>query len=240
MTVWKSFGASVTGPGHIRACKPNQDAWRAFHHTWCDGIIVSDGLGSKKLSDLGSNAACRAVDCAVYDCRYKTEIDQTLLIDKIKSNWLSFIAPLDPQDCSATCLFAFRFSDGIIRTGMLGDGLIAILKDDGSILPLTEDKTNGFSNVTSALSTKTKDKEWQFLPPLQEDLCRAVLLCTDGVSDDLNDVDTFVRGFLDCNIDSACASSSRNTRIMLEKWPVPKHSDDKTIACLIRKETEDD
>jgi len=240
MTLWKSFGASVPGPGHIREGKPNQDAWAAFHYTWSDGVIASDGLGSKIFSDFGSNAACRAVACAVYSCRYKTEIDQTFLFDKIKSNWLSFIAPLEPRDCSATCLFAFRFSDGLIRTGMIGDGLIAVLKNDDTVLPISEDKTNGFSNITSALSIKTTGKEWHFLPPLQEDLCRAILLCTDGVSDDLTDIDRFTRDFITHAIDSSCVCASRNARIMLEDWPVPRHSDDKTIACLFRREAEDE
>jgi len=239
MTVWKSFGTSVIGPGHIRCGKPNQDAWAAFHHTWADGIIASDGLGSKPFSDLGSSAACQAVACAVHACRYKTDIDQTFLADKIKNNWLSFIAPLEPRDCSATCLFAFRFTDGLIRVGMLGDGLIGILKIDDTVISLTEDKTDGFSNLTSALSTKTTDKSWQFLT-LQENLCRAILLCTDGVSDDLTDTDMFTREFILSHTDNlACISASRNARIMLENWPTPMHSDDKTIVCLFRKGAED-
>ena len=240
MTLWKSFGASVIGPGHISDGKPNQDAWTAFHHLRNDGIIVSDGMGSKKFSDFGSEAACRAVACAVYACRGKTEADQSFLFDRIISNWLSFTEPLEPRDCSATCLFAVRFSDGLIRTGMLGDGLISILKTDGSVISLNENKTDSFSNITTALSSKTAGKEWRFLPPLQEELCRAVLLCTDGVSDDLTDTDELIKMIISSAGNSACVSLSRNIRIMLENWPTPKHSDDKTIACLFRKETEDE
>jgi len=240
MTTWKSFGASVIGPGHIRDCKPNQDSWTAFHHIWCDGITASDGIGSKNLSDFGSNAACRAVACAVYACRGKTKIEQNFLFDRIKSNWLSFIAPLEPLDCSATCLFAFRFADGFIRTGMIGDGLISILKTDDNIISLNEDKTDSFSNITSALSAKSTSKEWRFLPPLNENLCRAVLLCTDGVSDDLTAADTFTRMIASHTGNSARLSLSRNARIMLEDWKTPMHGDDKTIACLFREETEDE
>jgi len=239
MTVWKSFGASVIGPGHIRTGKPNQDAWTAFHHTWGDGIVASDGVGSKDFSGFGSEAACRAVACAVYACRDKTKIEQTFLFDKIKSNWLSFIAPLKHQDCSATCLFALRFTDGLIRSGMLGDGLISFLKGDGTVLSLTEDKSEGFSNLTTALSNNTTGKEWQFLT-LREELCSAILLCTDGVSDDLTDTDAFVRNFTAYAIDLACVSASRNTREMLENWPTPKHSDDKTVVCLFQSEVDDE
>ena len=55
MIAWRSFGASVIGPGHAASRLPNQDAWLAFHHIRADGIVVSDGLGSKPLSDFGSS-----------------------------------------------------------------------------------------------------------------------------------------------------------------------------------------
>jgi serine/threonine protein phosphatase PrpC len=240
MTVWKSFGASVIGPKHIRSGELNQDAWAAFHHTWGDGIIVSDGLGSKTLSGFGSKAACYAAANAAYICRDKTEIDQNFLSDKIKSNWLSLIAPLNAHDCSATCLFAFRFSNGVIRLGMLGDGLIAILKIDGTVMSFDENKTNGFSNlVNSSLSAKITGRDWQFLE-IHENHCRAVLICTDGISDDLADTGRFVREFVTYHVDLAVVSASRKTREMLEKWPTPKHSDDKTLACLFRKDADDE
>ena len=246
MTVWKSFGASVTGPKHIREGKPNQDSWAAFHHTWGDGVVASDGLGSKVLSEIGSDAVCRAVECAARTCHglqsseNHMEDELTFLSDRIKSIWLSFIAPLEPRDCSATCMFAFRFADGIIRMGMLGDGLLAVLKSDGTVLSLSEDKTGSFSNVTSALSKNTTSKDWRFLT-LQENLCRAVLLCTDGISDDLTDIDNFVRGFVAHSVALACTvAASRSARKMLEDWPTPKHSDDKTIACLFGEEVVDE
>ena len=144
MTLWKSFGASVRGPSHITEGLPNQDAWMSFHHTWGDGIVVSDGVGSKPFSNFGSDAACLAVGCAALACRIKAEIsqveiDRDYLLERIQHYWLSNISPLEPRDCSATCLFAFRFGDGLIHLGMLGDGLVAALKPDGSVVSLTED-----------------------------------------------------------------------------------------------------
>ncbi len=76
MTLWKSFGASVLGPSHITEGLPNQDAWMSFHHTWGDGIVVSDGVGSKPFSNFGSDAGCLAVGCAALACRIKAEISQ--------------------------------------------------------------------------------------------------------------------------------------------------------------------
>lgn len=243
MTLWKSFGASVRGPGHITEGLPNQDAWMSFHHAWGDGIVVSDGVGSKPFSNYGSEAACLAVGCAVLACRIKAEISEgeinhAFLLERIQHYWLSNISPLEPRDCSATCLFAFRLGDGLIHLGMLGDGLVAVLKSDSSVVSLTEDKDHGFSNITTALSKNVSPNEWRHFA-LPEEECIALLLCTDGVADDLDDVDGFVSGFIEAHCSIAEISANRRTREMLEKWPTPKHSDDKTIACLFREDLPD-
>jgi len=235
MILWKSFGASAVGPGHIATGTPNQDAWVSFHHAWGDGIAISDGLGSKPLSNFGSQAACLAVEQAFVACRNQTKIDHGFLSERIKTNWLSRIAPLEPHDCAATCLFALRLGDGTIRMGMLGDGLAAVLKVNGSVVSLTEDKSQGFSNITSALSPNNLSKDWLHLS-LQEEECDAILLCTDGVADDLENVDEFVKGYIESHRALSTLSANRHTRTMLENWPTPKHSDDKTIACLCKEE----
>jgi len=239
-TAWKSFGASVIGPGHIAAGKPNQDAWSSFHHSWGDGIVVSDGLGSKPLSDYGSGAACRAVERAVrrfsvraQDAQPVAESQYSALLADILDGWLDSIAPLDPKDSAATCLFAFRLSDGLVRLGVLGDGCAAAVKHDGAVVSLSDDKTAGFSNVTSALSPGTSEASWTVVA-VPETECAAVVLCTDGVLDDLEDVEGFMAGFVTAHCGLAKTTASRRAYEMLENWPVPGHSDDKTIACLCR------
>lgn len=244
ITFWKSFGASVRGPGHIAEGLPNQDAWMSFHHYWGDVIVVSDGVGSKPFSNFGSNAACLAVGCAASACRFKSErfqngINRNFLFEQILYYWLSYISPLEPRDCSATCLFAFRSGDGLIHLGMLGDGLVATLKSDSTVISLSEDKGHGFSNITTALTLSTSPNEWRYFSLPEED-CMAVLLCTDGVADDLENYDGFVTGFIEAHCSIAEISANRRTREMLEKWPTPKHSDDKTIACLFREDAPDD
>ena len=231
MMLWKSFGASVIGPGHIAAGKPNQDAWLAFHHVWGDGIVVSDGLGSSRFPILAAMPPALRWLAAANACRDKTEIDHGFLSNRIKTNWLSLIVPLEPHDCAATCLFAFRLGDGTIHLGMLGDGLAAAVKADGSIVSLSEDKSQGFSNITIALSPNSAAKDWRHLS-LPEEECAAVLLCTDGVADDLDNVDGFVKGFIEAHRALAAVSHNRHIRDMLGRWPTPNHSDDKTIACL--------
>ena len=239
MTLWNGFGASIIGPGHIAAGQPNQDAWLAFHHVWGDGIVVSDGLGSKPFSDFGSRAACRAVALAAQACRGKAVMDHAFMSDRITSKWLSLIMPLDARDCAATCVFAFRVNDGMVRMGMLGDGLASLVKTDGSVVTLSDDKSKGFSNITAELSTTVTVKDWRWLSMPEAD-CQSIVLCTDGVADDLSDVNGFVKEFADAHRRLSSVSAARRAREALENWPTPKHSDDKTIACLFQAEVVDE
>ena len=177
MIIWNSFGASVIGPDHITAGKPNQDAWIAFHRIWGDGIVVADGLGSKPFSNFGSNAACRAVAQAVNACRGNGVMDHALVSDRIRKTWLSLIKPLDASECASTCLFAFRINDGMVHMGMLGDGLAAAVKTDGSVASLSDDKSEGFSNITAALSANLLANDWRWLSVPEGD-CESIILCT--------------------------------------------------------------
>lgn len=239
-TSWKSFGASVIGPGHIATGKPNQDAWAAFHHIWGDGIVVSDGLGSKALSDFGSKAACAAVESAVRRfASARATGSQPNLLEDIRDGWLESISPLDPKEAYATCIFAFRLCDGIVRMGLLGDGCAAAVKQDGTVTSLVDDKTANFSNMTNALTPTTSEAHWSLFE-LSESECEAVVLCTDGISDDLEDIDGFMTAFVTASRGRARASAARQALEMLNDWPVPKHSDDKTIACLFREVTSDE
>jgi serine/threonine protein phosphatase PrpC len=239
MIVWRSFGASVIGPGHVAAGLPNQDAWASFHHVWGDGIVVSDGLGSKPFSDFGSRAACLAVARAVHSGSGKPDLDRSMLSDRITRKWISLLAPLTPRDCAATCLFAFRLNDGVVHMGMLGDGLVAVVRGDGTIASLSDDKSEGFSNMTDTLSPDVTVRDWRWLSMPEED-CQSIVLCTDGVSDDLSDATGFVKEFSEAHRCLASVSAARRAREALQKWPTPKHSDDKTIACLFWEEVADE
>ena len=239
-STWTSFGASVVGPAHATSSRPNQDAWFSFHRSWGDGIVVSDGLGSKVLSDLGSDAACRAVARASREFAVSGKPrDSRKLPEAIGAAWLEEIVPLDPRDTSATCLYALRLGDGKLRLGILGDGCVAAVKRNGSVVVLREDKGSSFSNTTTALGPTTKSDEWQVLD-VDEAECRAVILCSDGVADDLEDVEGFMADFVEVHCRLARVTASRRLRAMLATWPVPKHSDDKTLGCLYRSEDVDD
>ena len=237
MSAWNSFGISTIGPGHIKNGIPNQDSFAEKHSTSFDCITVSDGVGSCPKSDIGSAMSCRAVlETISRFAESNGPVENSTVLDSIKKRFFEMIAPFDARECSATCLFAVRWNERIILA-LLGDGLAAVLMKDGSVHALSDDKTNGFSNLVSALSPRVEAENWKLLE-LPEDDCSSVLLCTDGISDDLSDPEGFVKGFLLNCITGTIENNIRTTREMLLNWPVPKHSDDKTIACMYRVEVE--
>lgn len=239
--MWKCFGASVRGKGHIRAGIPNQDSFRISNLKWGDVAVVSDGVGSCPHAAEGSFAACKAI---VYEAKkyHKNKEGINAFLSNAHKIWAGCISPFKPNESSATCLFAIRPNGESILAGMLGDGMISVLKTDGSYAELVEDKDGYFSNQTAALSESTQPCQWKtLLLPSSE--CRAILLCTDGVADDI-DPDKKL-GFIRHIYTQArkCAppsTASKELRKMLKNWPVPKHSDDKTLVCLYKSGKNDE
>ncbi len=230
---WDSFGASVRGRGHVRMFTPNQDSFRIINRSWGDVAVVSDGVGSCPTSEYGSAAACRAVVCAAEKwVRNNGEVD-TLLAD-IHTKWLAGIMPFSPEKSAATCLFVIRPNEKrIMLLGMIGDGMVAVLKKDGSFIALSEDKDDCFSNQTCSLANNTQISQWR-TQLLDQDECIAAVLCTDGVADDLppSKRKGFVKQLYKHGRAHSAIGKKRGLRKMLENWPVPMHVDDMTLVCL--------
>jgi serine/threonine protein phosphatase PrpC len=238
---WRSFGATIVGPSHIASQKPNQDSWSSFHHSWGDGIVLSDGLGSKSLSDWGSRYACKAVESAAQNLRLNksSPLEMNSLLIDIQKTWLKLIGDLPEKECSATCLFALRFVDGNIYLGMLGDGCASVVTNKNQVKKIEDDKNNSFSNMTNALSSNLSPDSWLTMS-IRESECNAIILCSDGISDDLDDTDGFILKFYESNCNKSTILAEKDSYNMLNSWPVPKHSDDKTIACLIKEAINDE
>ena len=233
--------ASVAGPLHVKNGIPNQDYCLAKRCKWGNIVAVSDGLGSKIHSDIGSREACKAVFEAArcYSNRDMGSFDFLTIdmLQTIHTNWLIKIAPLSPYDCSATCLFAFLYKEEIML-GRLGDGMIAALgKSDKDNLILSENKQESFSNCTECLQEEFKPDKWE-VRIINSNEYDAVLLCTDGISDDLVPEKTiaFSQELHRSYVNMRPRKITRDIKRWLNAWPTPGHSDDKTIACLFRRE----
>ncbi len=241
MNRWKSWGASVTGPGHLSGRVPNQDAWAANHFQWGDVLVVSDGLGSCPHAEKGAHAACEAVRQAAEFSFQRGRQEASEFPQLIQDYWRLLISPLSPEECSATCLFVVREEGGAVLCGMLGDGLLAGMRTDGSIDLLVADKDDSFANFTCSLSSPRAPLEWK-IRRSSENVYHGFLLCTDGISDDLlpESIEPFVEALMTHYCRLPPEELDVDLKTTLEAWPVPGHSDDKTVACLYQAEDSDD
>ena len=234
-SIWDSWGASVIGPLHIKNGMPNQDSWMIRQYKWGRVVVVSDGLGSKPYSDYGSKAACLAVHEAAKSYQNNQQAKIADILRLIHANWLVKVAPFFPSDCSATCLFAIQI-DEVITLGRLGDGMIAVYgESEKDCFILSDDKMDSFSNYTYSLHHEFKPDLWE-TTTIEASRCKAVVLCTDGVSDDLlaETQMAFAQELYYSYRDLAPAERKKDLRRWLSNWPVLGHSDDKTIACLFK------
>ncbi|TSA39064.1 MAG: protein phosphatase 2C domain-containing protein [Methylococcaceae bacterium] len=235
--VWRTWGASVIGPLHSKRNIPNQDAWIARQYTWGDVVVVADGLGSRAKSDIGSQAVCQSVLEAAKTFQRCPNAKIEDILRLIHAHWLIKISPFDTNECLTTCLFVIRYHDRCLLA-QLGDGLIAVCgrNNEESIL-MNDSKLENFSNQTHSIGKKFILEQWQ-TRIISMEAYHAVVLCTDGISDDLlpeaqiDFAQDFSRSY--CNYPSL--KRTVELRGWLKNWSVPGHTDDKTIACLIKKD----
>ena len=235
-SMWSSWGASVIGPMHVQKGIPNQDFWMARQYKWGNVVVVSDGLGSKLHSDHGSKAACFAVLEAAKTYSNNCQARFEDILSLIHVNWLVKVSPFSPYDCSATCLFVIQI-DGQLTFGRLGDGLIAIHGEtESDCLILSDNKQDSFSNFTCSLTKDFNLAQWE-TATMGIQNCRAVVLCTDGIADDLlpgKQMDFAQELYSNYkNLDPA--ERKKDLRRWINDWPVPGHYDDKTVACLFKR-----
>lgn len=231
---WKSWGATVIGPAHEKLGVPNQDAWLSHYYSWGDVVVVSDGLGSKKKSDIGSLAVCSAVVQAAEICKGFPEENIEYFLRLIHSLWLVTILPYSPNECSATCLFVINMREKCL-IAQLGDGIIAAIGKDEQSIIFDEDKQDSFSNLTYCIGENFKIEQWRTYIASPNKF-EAFVLCTDGISDDITPERklSFARELYLSYSNYSLSERKKEIRFWLKNWPVPNHSDDKTVACLYR------
>jgi len=230
-----SFGASVRGPLHQQEGRPNEDTWLRSEGSYGSLVVVCDGMGSKPEARLGSKSACLAVREAVIRWAKSDDVPFSYLAHLVEIYWRLRIHPIEPRNAATTCLMALACTDGSWVVGGVGDGLV-VAKTGRSLKQVVGQRGNGFSNETLGLGASSGAKSWTLvrLPPTPED--RAVILATDGVSDDLKP--ETLEGFCGWLLDSFHPLTPTQRWHQLTKelraWPTPRHQDDKTLAVLRR------
>ena len=177
---WKTFGTTLIGSGHIKINLPNQDAWGSKSYDDYSCIVVADGVGSCKYSDVASKTICQSV-LKVTENIYKSNEDVMIseLFARIIDCYNNSLSKYNSKDCSTTCLFCFRKNDSLLVSSY-GDGLASILFNNDNVISLIDNKEDSFSNVVSAISPHRQNSlrhiEKQ-LQPHQTALSRMRRLC---------------------------------------------------------------
>ena len=228
--------SSVRGLLHQQEKIANQDSYAVKRYKFGTVLVVSDGMGSHKHSDIGSRAACKAVCDAIQKwIQYKAK-DIRLLIPLIHGYWNMEIYPYPKKECGATCLFAFISNEGKLYVAQLGDGNIFICLED--TLELLQIKEDEFSNFTSGLSGITSFEEWTIKEYDVLNKNVKLALMTDGVSETLIEdrKEAFIR-LLWRKMDSLENLSLRNNMMysLLNGWNPVNAGDDRTIVCYTKK-----
>ncbi len=238
---WGTWGVSVRGPLHMKIDLPNQDAWGCQSYSWGTVLVVSDGLGSKKYASHGSKmACCAAIEVARSYQSISTE-NFTDFLRQLHAHWLTLLSPYSPSDCLATCLVAVQTQEKILLA-RLGDGMIISCgKDAYENTVLYDNKDTSFSNYTCSLQENFNISHWQICEILSAS-CQAIILCTDGVADDLerDKASAFAQELYAFYADMEPVARQQDILSWLDQWPVVGHTDDKTLACLYKEDNVND
>jgi len=234
----RAFGASVAGSAHNAAKLLNQDAWACTHWlvdretVYC--AVVCDGLGSRRYAREGALAGVRAAKRAARQWTRAPGAPISLLVRLLEVLWRLEVASLPAGECATTCLMALVLpSRGTRRLVMLalGDGLAAVESGEG-LRTLGGRAAEQFSNVTVGLGTPHHMDDWQVRDWTMTGQFR-VLLLSDGIADDVTEenVPELFRWLADFER-RPTAARGKGLRRALRNWPVPGHSDDKTLVYL--------
>lgn len=228
--------ASVKGALHEAADIPNQDAYSVKRYKFGTILVVSDGLGSKRYSDIGSRAVGKAVDRAVQIWNGYVEKDIRLLIPLIVSVWSMEIFPYSQRECGATCLFTIILNDGHVYLGQLGDGSIYVALDDE--LKLLREKEDDFTNLTVCMGGFSSYSDWSLKDCYVGNKPFGIVMMTDGVSETI--VDEKKEDFIKLLFQrlSECENLSKRNNLVykiLSEWNPVSAGDDRTLLCYRRR-----
>ncbi|MSQ84705.1 MAG: hypothetical protein EXR77_17845 [Myxococcales bacterium] len=222
--------SAVRGPAHVRNGLPCQDAWLAVIDDRACMVVVCDGMGSRANAAQGAQAGVLAARDAWRWWRRWPAGKAEDLVRLLEIGWRLRTGSLGPDSAAATCLLYAQNDHRVAVTAQLGDGLIARIGGTGTttVHPST---ANEFGE-THALGTQHQLGDWSLASTSPLGDGEAMLLATDGVSDDLDrgrlhDVAGWVRNEL-----GSQPWPNRSLAKELRNWPVPYHQDDKTLLVL--------
>ena len=223
-------GISIIGSYH----DVNQDSY--LSKSYKDGyiMVVSDGMGSKSLSHVGSKCICESVYDVVSN--YAFDLDVISFKDIIYAcheEWKKRLSDYDIKQCYATLLVVV-IRKNKINAARVGDGFLTIFTDR-KITCLYDKKENYFANETDCLK-EDFDREKIEIVEIEYLDFKGPLSCTDGVEIGTmqeDDLTNFTREFVDEYSNKEQDQIIAEIESWLKDWP---GMDDKTLAFVMEGE----
>lgn len=224
------IASAVRGPAHTRDGLPCQDAWLAVAGPRASLAVVCDGMGSRPHAREGSRVATLAARDAWRAWRRSPVGTVEDLVRLLEVFWRLRLRSVPPDQAASTCLLYAEDGHGRAAVAQLGDGLIARRTRDGAVT-VHPSRSQGFG-LTQALGTPHTLADWSLAVADPLEAGEAILLATDGVSEDLERAR--LGDLTDWIIDELGPhpNASRLLTAELRYWPVPNHQDDKTLLVM--------
>lgn len=229
--MWDIFNISVTGSSHIKHNLPNQDYAMYYKDNSMAVAVLSDGLGSCKYSHIGSQAVCKAVIESIGIGKGLNNIDD--LVVNIYDSFINNIKPYSLKDCLATCLFVVEYN-GELLIFRLGDGLI-LAADKSKTISVYDKKDDTFLNITNNISDILNKEKIEVIRISSEEVY-AVLLCSDGISEDIEKEKyaDFLEEFYTYFYNMEKNKREEELNKLFSSWQA-QNSDDITLICMFRE-----
>ena len=225
-------GVSTQGSYHCI----NQDSFLVLPYG--DGwmAVVSDGMGSKKLSHYGSKQICQSLYDVVANkgCPLKEMTMEDILI-RAHVHWKKRIkeAGYCTEDCGATLLVCI-VEGNHMKLARYGDGLISVYLDR-KVLSFFDDKSVHYLNETVGLGDILFIKDIEMIE-LDFTEFYGALLSTDGIEISpmkKSTIETFTKEIIWECVGETTHSFCNKLKFWIDNWV---GSDDKTLAYIVNKE----
>lgn len=224
-----SGGVSVKGAYH----RENQDYYYSGVFKRGFVLIVSDGLGSRENSQIGSKMICESIIQVLNNYEeYEDYPIKEYLIPKIHEEWIRRLKSYDISTCYATLLACIVTSNKIIAI-RLGDGFLGI-KLENKVEVLFDRKEHYFANQTDCMTEELELKLWEVLE-ITDGVFEGAIACTDGIGIEPSTQEGY-KSFTNEFIQGYIGEESTTIIKEIEQWIINwTGSDDKTIAFLLKE-----
>lgn len=222
-------GISLKGSYH----EINQDSFATLPYDGGWVLVVSDGMGSKALSQYGSKAVCEAVRVVLNREKGHPKIsDFKGFLFRCYDEWRMLIKDFEISQCYATMLITI-VTENDIKAARLGDGFIGIYTDMGTRC-LYDKKEDYFANETDCLDENFRWDKLEIYECEYKEFF-GVIACTDGIEIGTMQeaaLKSFTAEFTDKYRLLTVSEINEDIKKWLSDWP---GSDDKTLAYIMKE-----